>query len=163
VFVPPLVREFKWEKQKHAERAKSDAKIDRIEKRFVMCDLKNETLRSRLDKNSKNFSEQPSRASLRKPASRNQSFRESSGKPQGNQARNNGGSLPMASSPDRVLPTNQPPIAGLGTHHIWFPGLLPRSVKSSIFRRPRCGRWRVKGFTEGSSATRLTPACSWSM
>ena len=72
-------------------------------------------MRSRLDKNSKNSSKPPSSDSFRKPASRNRSLRESSGKPQGKQAGSSGVSLPMTSSPDRVLRHEPTTCRGCGS------------------------------------------------
>jgi len=90
-------------KENKAERAESCATIDRLEKRVDRLEQENATLRSRLDKDSKNSSKPPSSDSFRKPASRNRSLRESSGKPQGKQAGSSGVSLPITSSPDRVF------------------------------------------------------------
>ena len=84
-------------KENKADRAESGATIDRLEKRVDRLEQENATLRSRLDKNSKNSSKPPSSDSFRKPASRDRSLRESSGKPQGKQAGSSGVSLPMAS------------------------------------------------------------------
>ena len=84
-------------KENKAIRAEFGATVDRLEKRVDRLEQENASLRSRLDKNSKSSSKPPSSDSFRKPASRDRSLRESSGKPQGKQSGSSGVSLPMAS------------------------------------------------------------------
>ena len=96
-------------KENKAVRAEFQAIVGRLEKRVDRLEQENASLRSRLDKNSKNSSKPPSSDSFSKPASRDRSLRESSGKPQGKQAGSASASLPMTATPDRVLrhePTN---------------------------------------------------------
>ena len=102
-------------KENQAERAESRATIDRLEKRIDRLEQENATLRSRLDKNSKNSSKPPSSDSFRKPACRDRSLRESSGKPQGKQRGSTGVSLPMTDSPDRVLRHEPSTCRGCGS------------------------------------------------
>jgi len=90
-------------KEHKAERVQFQATIDRLEKRVDRLVQENATLRSRLDKNSGNSLKPPSSDGFRKPASRDRSLRESSGKPQGKQAGSGGASLPMTATPDRIL------------------------------------------------------------
>ena len=96
-------------KENKVDRAEFKATVGRLEKRVDRLEQENPTLRSRLDKNSKNSSKPPSSDSFSKPANRDRSLRESSGKPQGKQAGAAGAALPATATPDRVLrhePTN---------------------------------------------------------
>jgi len=102
-------------KENQAIRAEFGATIDRLEKRVDRLEQENASLRSRLDKNSKNSSKPPSSDSFRKPASRDRSLRESSGKPQEKQSGSSGVSLPMTSSPDRVLRHEPTTCRGCGS------------------------------------------------
>ena len=107
-----------------ADRAAFEATVGRLEKRVDRLELENASLRSRLGKNSKNSSKPPSSDSFRRPASRDRSLRESSGKPQGKQAGSAGVSLPMTQAPDRVLrhePTN---CRGCGSSLRSVPGII---------------------------------------
>ena len=111
-------------KENKADRAEFEAIVGRLEKRVDRLEQENASLRSRLDKNSKNSSKPPSSDSFRKPASRDRSLRESSGKPQGKQAGSSGVSLPMTQAPDRVLrhePTN---CRGCGSSLRCVPGTI---------------------------------------
>ena len=111
-------------KENKAVRAEFQVTVDRLEKRVDRLLQENASLRSRLDKNSKNSSKPPSTDSFTKPASRNRSLRVSSGKPQGKQAGSNGVSLPMTATPDRVLryePTN---CRGCGSSLRGVPGTI---------------------------------------
>ena len=85
-------------KENKADRAELEATVGRLEKRVDRLELENATLRSRLEKNSKNSSKPPSSDSFSKPASRDRSLREPSGNPQGKQADSAGASLPMTPS-----------------------------------------------------------------
>jgi hypothetical protein len=66
-------------KENNALRDEHQATVSRLEKRVDRLEQGNATLRSRLDKDSKNSSKPPSSDSFSKPASRNRSLRESSG------------------------------------------------------------------------------------
>src|SRR5680860_83799 len=87
-------------KENNALREEHQATVVRLEKRVDRLEQENTTLRSRLDKNSKNSSKPPSSDAFRKPASRDRSLREPSGKPQGKQAGSTGSSLPLKAHPD---------------------------------------------------------------
>ena len=111
-------------KENARDRAEFKATVDRLEKRVDRLLQENQALRSRLDKNSMNSSKPPSTDGFSKPASRDRSLRESSGKPQGKQPGSAGASLPMTATPDRVLrhePTN---CRGCGSSLRGVPGTI---------------------------------------
>ena len=111
-------------KENKADRAEFEAIVGRLEKRVDRLEQENASLRSRLDKNSKNSSKSPSSDSFRKPASRDRSLRDSSGRPQGKQVGSSGVSLPMTATSDRVLrhePTN---CSGCGRSLRSVPGTI---------------------------------------
>lgn len=111
-------------KENKAIRAEFGATVDRLEKRIDRLEQENATLRSRLDKNSKNSSKPPSSDGFSKPASRNRSLRESSGKPQGKQAGAAGVSLPMTLAPDRILRHEPASCSGCGNSLRLVPGSI---------------------------------------
>lgn len=111
-------------KEHEAERAQLLAVIGRLEKRVDRLEQENAMLRSRLDKNSGNSSKPPSSDAFRKPASRDRSLRESSGKPQGKQVGSPGSSLPMTATPDRVLRHEPSVCAGCGGSLEHVPGVI---------------------------------------
>ena len=105
-------------------RQEHQATIARLEKRVDRLERENAVLRSRVDKNSKNSSKPPSSDGFTKPASRDRSLRQSSGKPQGKQAGSAGASLPMTSHPDRVLRHEPAVCAGCGSSLEHIPGVV---------------------------------------
>ena len=107
-----------------ADRAEFEATVGRLQKRVDRLEQENATLRSRLDKNSKNSSKPPSSDSFHKPASRDRSLRESSGKPQGKQAGSAGVSLPMTQAPDRILRHEPTTCRGCGSSLRSVPGTI---------------------------------------
>lgn len=111
-------------KENKAERAEFEATVGRLEKRVDRLELENAMLRSRLDKNSKNSSKPPSSDSFSKPASRDRSLRESSGRPQGKQAGSSSASLPMTATPDRVLRHEPTTCRGCGSSLRCVPGTI---------------------------------------
>lgn len=121
-------------RENRAERAESRATIGRLGKRVDRLEQENAGLRSRLDKNSKNSSKPPSSDSFRKPASRDRSLRESSGNPQGKQAGSSGVSLPMTSSPDRVLRHEPTTCRGCGSSLHLVSGTI--AVKRQVIDLP---------------------------
>jgi len=102
-------------KENTADRAESGATIDRFEKRVDRLEQENQTLRSRLDNDSKNSSKPPSSDSFRKPTSRNRSLFESSGRARGKQPGSAGVSLATTSRPDRVLRHEPTTCRGCGS------------------------------------------------
>lgn len=102
-------------KENKAERTEFQATVDRLEKRVDRLEQVNATLRSRLDKNSKNSSKTPSSDGFSKPASQNRSLREPSGKPQGKQAGSTGSSLLLKADTDQVLKHEPSKCGGCGS------------------------------------------------
>ena len=111
-------------KENKADRAEFEATVGRLQKRVDRLEQENATLRSRLDKNSKNSSKPPSSDSFHKPASRDRSLRESSGRPQGKQAGSAGVSLPMTQAADRVLRHEPSNCRGCGSSLRCVPGTI---------------------------------------
>ena len=111
-------------KENKTARAKFEAIVGRLQKRVDRLEQENAMLRFRLDKNSKNSSKPPNSGSFRKPASRDRSLRESSGKPQGKQAGSTGVSLPMTATPDRVLRHEPSNCRGCGSSLRSVPGTI---------------------------------------
>ena len=121
-------------KENKAERTEFQAKVDQFEKKIDRLEQENATLRSRLDKNSKNSSKPPSSDGFSKPASRNRSLRERSGKPQGKQAGVPGVSLPMTPTPDRILRHEPSNCRGCGNPLHLIPGSI--SAKRQVIDLP---------------------------
>ena len=111
-------------KENTRDRAEFQATVGRLQKRVDRLEQENASLRSRLDKNSKNSSKPPSSDSFRKPASRDRSLRESSGKPQGKQAGSAGVSLPMTQAPDRIIRHEPTTCRGCGSSLRSVPGTI---------------------------------------
>jgi uncharacterized protein (UPF0335 family) len=145
-------------KENQAERAEFQATVDRLEKRVDRLEQENQTLRSRLDKDSKNSLKPPSSDSFRKPASRDRSLRESS------VVNRRGNRLAVA-----VFRCRWPPvlIGSSSTSHLhavgaavrWniFLGSSPHVGRSLMCRRSRWKRWSINEFRNGARVTLTCP------
>ena len=86
-------------KESEAVRAEFEATVGRLEMRVDRLELENAMLGSRRDKNSKNSSKPPGSDSFSKPASRDRSRREWSGKAQAEQVGSSSALSPMTADP----------------------------------------------------------------